>query len=272
MLHFFKFLFSRTLLINLIIALLFIAAILFGVLTYLDNYTLHDKTIEVPDLLDHHYNELDSLLDENNQFSVVVSDSLYKKDLRSGIIIEQNPLARTTVKQGRKIYVTITAMAPPKVTMPDLVDMSLRQASSLLETFGLEVGSLKYRADLCVNCILAQELNGEEIAKGSKVPAGATIDLVVGQGFGDELVEVPYLKGLNVAMAKVLLQSNSLNMGTIVPDKTIKTEKDTMNARIYRQLPKHQEGPSVRMGSSIELFITLDSSKVRHTSNPRDSI
>lgn len=229
---------------------------------------MHGKSIEVPDLVNYHYNDLDTVLQQDSQFTIQIADSTFSKGVRAGIILEQNPPAKATVKQGRKIYLTLAAKDPPKVTMPNLVDMSLRQASSLLETFGLEVGSLKYQPDLCVNCILAQEINGEQVMKGSKVPSGAAIDLVVGKGFGDELVMVPYLKNMSVEFAKVLLQSSSLNIGIVLPDETINTEEDSLNAKIYNYIPNSQEEPSLRMGSSVDLYITLDTTKVHHSLQP----
>jgi len=272
MIQFFKFLFSKTFLINSFLAVLLIALSLFGVLKYLDYYTLHGKKMKVPDLLDQHYEALEDRLTSENEFSVVVTDSIYKKGVKHGTILEQNPEASTTVKQGRKIYVTIAAAEPPKVSMPNLVDMSLRQARVLMKTFGLEIGELKYRSDLCVNCILAQEMNGKEIEKGEKVPKGSAIDLVVGQGLGDELVSVPFLIGLTHSMAKDLLQSKSLNVGSILIDESIEGEKDSINAIIYKQIPEYEEEPSVRMGSSIDLFLTIDSSKVNYSFKPGDSI
>ena len=238
----------------------------------MDYYTLHGKTIEVPDLVGQQLDQLDDLMVEEHQFSTVVADSAYEKGVLAGTVLEQNPLPLTTVKQGRKIYLTVAAKEPPKVSMPNLVDMSLRQASSLMKTFGLEVGELKYRSDLCVNCILSQEMNGEKIAVGEKVAKGAEIDLVVGKGLGDELVSVPYLIGLSPQMASDLLQSKSLNVGSLLSDETIESEEDSLAAKIYKQIPVYREEPSLRMGSPVDLFLTLDSTKIIHTFNPGDSL
>tara|TARA_R110002096_G_scaffold352864_1_gene546002 strand:- start:20406 stop:21224 length:819 start_codon:yes stop_codon:yes gene_type:complete len=272
MTHFFKFLFSKTFLINLIIALLLISLGLFGTMQYLENYTLHGKKIEIPDLVGQHMNDFDTLLVDNNRFAIAVNDSIYVKGKTAGLILEQNPIAGTTVKQGRKIYLTIAAAEPSKVTMPDLVDMSLRQATTLLQTYGLAVGELEYIADLCVNCILEQKLDGVDLMKGTKVPAGSEIDLVVGRGLGDELVSVPFLIGMNVEFSRVLLVSKSLNLGTLIYDETVMTENDTVSAKVYRQIPSYQEEPNVRMGSSVDLFLTADSTRIDYSGLPSDTL
>lgn len=270
--HFFKFLFSKSFAINLLILLLLIVSGLYGMLQYLDNYTLHGKKVEIPNLISFPVNQFDSLVIEDNHFILSVNDSLYVKGKKAGTILEQNPSPGTTVKQGRKIYVSVAALEPTKVSMPNLTDMSLRQATTLLQTYGLSLGNLEYIPDLCVNCILNQKMNGMELAKGTKVPVGSEIDLVVGRGLSDELVSVPYLIGMNVEFSKELLLSKSLNLGSLLYDETVNSKDDTLNAIIYRQIPAYQEQASTRMGSPVDLFLTVDSNRVNHSVISTDSL
>ena len=267
--NFFRFLISKTFLINLLIALFLIAGGVYGTMNYLDNFTLHGKTILVPDLVGHNISETDSLLIKNSEFTTAVADSFYEKGVKAGKILEQNPSANTTVKQGRKIYLTIASAEAPKVSMPNLVDMSLRQATTLMETFGLTVGELSYEPNLCVNCILAQKIDGEEVEAGQKIPKGQTINFVVGQGLGNELAPVPYLIEFELSMAKDLLISKALNVGSVIYDpETVQTAEDSAIALIYKQIPAYSENPTVRMGSSVDLFLTADTNSITHSVNP----
>lgn len=272
MLHFLRFIVSKVFLINLLIALLLLSAGLFAILQYLDDYTLHSKTITVPNIVDVHISEVDTLIAGEDEFSAIVSDSVYQKGKASGVVVEQNPAAGTTVKRGRKIYVTISTSEPPKVSMPDLVDMSRRQAISLLETFGLELGELIYKPDLCRDCILEQLVNGEEIEKGERVKRGIKIDLVVGAGLGNELTPVPYLTGTTAQVAEDVLKSKSLNIGGKLYDETVLTKEDSAAAQVYKQMPPYSEAPAVRMGSAVDIFLTMDTNRVVHTVNPSDSL
>jgi eukaryotic-like serine/threonine-protein kinase len=157
--------------------------------------------------------------------------------------------------------------------MPKLVDRSLRQATSILETYGLEVGELVYKPDMCMNCILEQKLDGEDIEAGTRIRKGSVIDLVVGQGLGSVLVEVPYLLEFNTQMATNLLQSKSLNIGAALFDETVITAEDSINAVVYKQLPPFSQVPAARMGAAVDLFLTLDTNKVVHSVIPAlDSI
>lgn len=271
MLHFFRFLFSKAFVINLLIALALIAGGLYGTLRFLDQFTLHGKTLEVPDLVGQNFIGIDSLLTSDG-FSVQVNDSIFVNGKPFGEILEQNPEARTTVKQGRKIYVSITASEPPKITVPQLVDMSLRQATSLMETYGLEIGELIYKPDLCKNCILEMQYKGKEIEAETRINRGSVIDLVIGQGLSNELTAVPYITSLSAQEASDVLKAKSLNIGSLNFDETVKDKQDSLKAVVYKQYPIYTDEPTVPMGSPIDLFLTLDTNRIQHSVNPTDSI
>jgi len=266
--HFFRFLVSKVFWINLLIAILLIGGGLYATLVYLDDYTKHGEELEVPELVGFHISETDLAITDKESFFTEISDSIFIKGKIGGTVIEQHPRAGKQVKQGRTIYLTVAANQPTKIKMPNLVDRSLRQATSILETYGLEVGKMEYKADMCMNCILEQKLDDEEIQAGTRIRKGSVIDLVVGQGLGSVLVEVPYLLEFNVEMATNLLQSKSLNVGAPLFDETVKTAEDSIHAVVYKQLPPFNQEPTVRMGSAIDLFLTLDTNKVVHSVIP----
>ena len=270
--HFFRFLVSKVFIINLLLAIILVGGGIYATLRYLDDYTNHDELLKVPNLNDKHISEVDDLLESATGFTAIVTDSVYKIGTRGGTVLEQTPKADKTVKQGRKIYLTLAASKPPQIAMPKLVDRSLRQATSLMETYGLELGELIYKPDMCTNCILEQQINGKKIEAGERIRRGSTIDLVVGQGLGTELTPVPYLVDFTAEMAENLLQSKSLNLGALLFDETVETAEDSANAKVYKQMPFYSQAPSVRMGTSVDLFLTLDTNKVVFTVNPSDSI
>lgn len=271
--YFFRFLVSKVFVINLLVALLLVSGGLFATLSCLDSYTLHGEEVEVPGLVDLHITVIDVAIQNKDQLLVEISDSVFVKGKAGGSIIEQNPEAGKMVKQGRVIYLTLAADKPASIKMPKLVDKSLRQATSILETYGLEVGEMTYRPDMCSNCILEQKVSGQDIQAGDRIQIGSIIDLVVGQGLSNELVMVPYLLEFNTEMAKDLLQSKSLNLGVQLYDETVETAEDSANAIVYRQLPPFSQEPDVRMGAPIDLFLTLDKNKVIHSVIPElDSI
>ncbi len=272
MMHFLRFIFTKLFLLNLIIALALLAGGLYATIRYLDTYTLHSQTLEVPNLEGQYFDMLDSTTLKNG-FSPILADSLFLVEKNPGEIVDQDPKAGKLVKQGRKIYLTIASYDAPKVTMPDLVDLSLRQATSLMETYGLNIGELSYKPDLCMNCILDQKQNGKTLEPGTRIKRGSVVDLLVGQGLSKELTPVPYLIGINSEMAKSVLQTSFLNIGLVSYDsKSVKTAEDSLRAKVYKQYPFYTEEPSVFMGSAVDLFLTLDTNRIVHSVNPADSL
>ena len=271
--HFFRFLVSKVFWINLLIAIILVLGGLYATLAYLDSYTKHGEELEVPEFVGLHITETDLAITDRGSLLTEISDSIFIKGKMGGTVIEQHPKAGKQVKQGRTVYLTVAANQPSKIKMPKLVDRSLRQATSILETYGLEVGELVYKPDMCMNCILEQKLEGEDIEAGTRIRKGSTIDLVVGQGLGSVLVEVPYLLEFNIEMATNLLQSKSLNIGAALFDETVINAEDSMNAVVYKQLPPFSQVPTTRMGAAVDLFLTLDTNKVVHSVIPAlDSI
>lgn len=239
---------------------------IFLFLNYLENYTLHGETLNVPDYRGMIYD--DTLGQANPDFELLISDSIYQAGAEKNLIIEQDPLPEKTVKKGRKIYLTISSSKPPSISMPNLVDLSLRQATSLLEIYGLQIGQLTYRPDLCTNCIIEQRMKGAEIEAGKRVLRGVKIDLVVGQGLSKEEVPVPYLIGLSGKEANELLKSKSLNVGSLNYDPPAESKEDSLLAKVFKQYPPYTEEPSIFMGSSIDLYLTLDTNRIIHSVNP----
>lgn len=142
-------------------------------------------TIAVPSVKTLPFDRAKSVLDSEGLVAVL-SDSVYDKSTRPGTVIEQNPKAGTTVKEGREIYLSINAFSPKMVTIPALTDISLRQAKSILE--GLEIKKViekRVPSDF-KDLVLAVRYKGNRLSAGARIPVSATIELEVGKGV-DEL-------------------------------------------------------------------------------------
>ena len=56
--------------------------------------------------------------------------------------MSQDPNPGQLVKKGRKIYLSVSTVNPPQVEMPNLIDLSLRQAENMLKTNNLRLGQV----------------------------------------------------------------------------------------------------------------------------------
>jgi beta-lactam-binding protein with PASTA domain len=257
----FKFIRSKSFLINLGAAILFVIIAIWGTFKFIDSYTLHGETISVPSLEGLAIDEVEALLEEK-KLRFVILDSLYIPEAEKGVVLEQNPLANELVKENRTIYITTSKVVPPKISMPNVVDMSLRLAIAKLESYGLKVKT-QHRPSECVNCVLKQEINGKEVKLNDKVKKGSVVLLTIGSGTSNEKVLVPYLISLTKEEAESKLMGASLNIGfSDYEDCQCETSEDTLNAKVYRQSPIRSENVAVNMGSAVDLYFTCDTNLV----------
>ena len=141
-------------------------------------FTRHGQSVIVRDLTGLSLNQLSGVQKEYG-FEFVVIDSVFDESQPAGTILRHDPIPGATVKRGRKFYVTLVSATPDMVVMPNLVDLSLRQATALLQSRGLFVGNITYQPGSFQNAVLDQTFRGRHISHGEKVRKGSYINLVV---------------------------------------------------------------------------------------------
>jgi len=178
---FIRFLFSRLFLKHLLISFGIAAVLIWITLQSLSWYTKHNDYIIVPDFRGLDYKTVLGNTDyKNYQFSVI--DSVFEVDKPKGSILTQDPYPGAKVKKNRMIYTTITSVVPEKTTMPDLHDLTLRQAQSMLESAGLKLGKLLYIRSFDEDAVQNQLYGGKPIKEGTVLNKGSVITLTVGMG------------------------------------------------------------------------------------------
>jgi beta-lactam-binding protein with PASTA domain len=163
--------------IAIMVAVSFLIVIL--TITSLRIFTRHGQSFIVPDLTGLSVDHLASL-EKDYQFKFIIIDSVFDQTQPPGTILRHDPLPNSTVKRGRKFYVTLVSSMPDMVSMPNLIDLSLRQATSRLEATGLHVGTITYKPDSQFqNVVLDQIYRGKTIPFGEKIRRGSYVNLVV---------------------------------------------------------------------------------------------
>lgn len=152
---------------------------------WLDSWTNHGESIEVPDVKGLQYDTACEAL-ERSDFEVVLSDSIYDAKTKPGCVIEQNPKVGTKVKMGRTIYLTVNAFSPRSVTVPALTDVSLRQAESILEGLGIKDVVIKEVPSEFKDLVLSATRNGQRLMAGARIPVNSRIVLEVGAGLPED--------------------------------------------------------------------------------------
>ncbi len=184
---FFSFKANKYFWVNLIAMVVVVCVLLFIVLKGLDIYTRHGEAVVVPDVKGMQMEEAEAFL-RNHGLACVVSDSSYVKNKPAGSILDLTPGAGQKVKEGRVIYLTINALNIPLRAVPDVADnSSVRQAQARMLAIGF-----KLTENELVNgekdWVYGVKYKGRQLVTGEKVPAGATLTLMVGSGdLQDEL-------------------------------------------------------------------------------------
>jgi beta-lactam-binding protein with PASTA domain len=193
---------------------------------------------------------------------VEVKDSVFVKRMKRGAVYRQNPVAGAKVKDGRRVVLTINAVNAKKVTMPNLVGLSLRQAKAELMSRGLVLNRLVYVKDMATNNVLKQIRGAREIEPGTMIDSESKIDLVLGLNDIDNRTYVPDVTGLKNLSAVEALYDHSLNIKDLKFDETVKDYDDSLNAMVYRQMPEPSDSVSVAMGDEVMLYMTLDVARI----------
>lgn len=236
---------------NLLAIIISVVVIFTVVSLVLNSYTRHGESLTVPDIRGLKIADASRVLAEK-KLRFVITDSLYFADKPKLSVLEQNPVPQSKVKEGRVIYITINADVAPTILMPNLIDVSMRQASAILLSVGLKPGKLIYKPDIAQNVVLEMLYKGQIITANSKLPKGSVIDLILGDGLGDADVPMPDLTGLTLEEANNLLSSSSLNMGSVNYQGSI---KDSALAKVFRQSPAFSDGTMIKGGHAVDLFL-----------------
>ena len=244
---------------NIVFAVVIAAAILIGLLIWLKGYTQHGVEVEVEDVRGLVEAEAEPLLSAQG-LRLVVVDSTYSDKVPLGTIVDQDPKPLSHAKHGRSVYVTINATTKRKIAMPDLQDISYRQAETTLRAMGFAVDTTyDYEPSAFRDLVLDVKVNGASVQPGEKLPVGTRVRLVVGFGRGTETVEVPHVIGMTMQEARSTLLSHRLTVGAVYYDEE---QQEGVTQFVYRQTPapgtKIVEGETVtlRLSKNIEKAAT----------------
>jgi eukaryotic-like serine/threonine-protein kinase len=179
--RFLQFLFSKQFLKHFLISIGVTAILIWLTLQSLAWYTKHNEYIIVPDYRGLFVQDVLGNPD-NKYYKFSVIDSIFDADKPRGSILSQDPFPGAKVKKNRMIYITVTSQVPEKTTMPDLHDLTLRQAQTMLESAGLKLGKLLYIRSFDEDAVQNQLFRGKPIQAGSVIDKGSVITLTVGMG------------------------------------------------------------------------------------------
>lgn len=156
--------------------------LVFFVLKGLDIYTNHNKAVQVPDVRGLQIEDAADFF-TRNMLRFEIADSIYSKEVTPGAIVELRPEANAKVKKNRIVYVTINAKTEETAVIPEVTDISFRQAFALLKARGFMDVEWKYVTGEYRDLTVGVEYGGQMINSGTRVPITAKLILVISDGY-----------------------------------------------------------------------------------------
>ena len=180
---------------NLLLMIVVGCALIYGTLAWLDYYTRHNEAVIVPDVKGLSMNEAKSFFD-NTGLRYNVIDSVFSNDVNPGAIVEVVPEPGSKVKEGRIVFVTINALTAQMAIIPEVADLSFRQAYALLRSLGFKNIEVKFVPGDYKDLAVGVERNAQMINRGERVPLASTLTLIISNG--EKEIDSLSLDSLNV--------------------------------------------------------------------------
>lgn len=245
--------------ISIVAMSLIIVAGIYITLNWLDSYTRHGEEIIVPDLSGQLASDAGDMLEKKN-LKYEISDSLFARKMAPGAVVEQIPEPGEKVKEGRTIYLVINARNPRQVPLPNLQDVSVRQAEAMIKSVGLVVKEFEYVPSEYKDLVQDVKFNDKTIAAGTRLDEGSSVVLIVGKGMSDEESVIMSLRGLSLEKATARAHDEFFNIGAVEYDGKF-DESRKAEYFVYKQTPI--TGTKAFQGQSINIQLTLDKEKLK---------
>lgn len=161
-----------------IILFLFFLFIYFG----LNIITNHNDHQIVPDLIGAHLDDLDKITLEHKLRYEIIDSSKFSSNFLPLTVIRHIPSKGDEVKKNRKIYLTLNPSGYRKITIPNLIQITKRNAETIISSVGFNLGEITYKDNIGKDMVLEIYHEGEKVAPGTLLPKTSIIDLVLGNG------------------------------------------------------------------------------------------
>jgi len=139
----FKKLMKNPYVMNLLLAIVVFCVLVYSVLAWLGVYTHHNEAVTVPDVVGLQIEDAAPIIEHNFlRFNVI--DSVFSRKVKPGAIVDVVPPVGSKVKEGRIIFITVNASSAETAPVPDVTDLSNRQALALLQSRGFDNVQVQY--------------------------------------------------------------------------------------------------------------------------------
>jgi beta-lactam-binding protein with PASTA domain len=206
-------------------------------------YVKLGKEIRMPEVTNLSAEEAAQLLKQQG-FQVIFQDSIFSAVHPVGTVIAQNPYASAMVKDGRRVYLTISSGEKPAI-MPDLIGKSPLNAGYYLKNACLRLGTLGYKSSSLVPAGAVAE---QSFPVGQELKPGTLVGIKICTGQVRNIL--PDLRSLSLSDVQQSLERLGLQVGEI----TYEEREDFLPKTVIFQSP--QPGSPFKTGDKIDLKVS----------------
>ncbi len=207
-------------------------------------YVNHGETMRVPSIVGIPLDSAKKIL-ESHKLTPIEADTRPDRQAPAGTVVGQNPDVDAVVKNGRRVYLTISG-GEVQVVVPGLRGRSMRDAKFTLERSGLHMGDVQYASS---DAYPAGTIMDQSVQPGLKVSKGASVMIVVSRGRDLQETSIPDFTGKTVNEVERLIAQQGLKLGNI----TYQASFDLIPNTVVDQFPR--AGESAPQGQPIDLFV-----------------
>ena len=144
--------------------------------------THHQEYLKVPDLEGIPITALPAIMEQEYLRYEVIDSTRFVPELPPLSVIDHIPPAGSEVKTNRKIYLTVNPSGYRQITVPNLIQITKRNAKAMINAVGFQLGQITYKDNLGKDMVLEIAFQGKTITPGTLLPKTSKIDLVLGNG------------------------------------------------------------------------------------------
>jgi len=174
-----------------------------------------------------------------------------------GTVIFQSPLPNMNVREGRRIYLTISS-GEEFFIVPDLVGKSLNDAKIILLNSGLRLGTITYDS---TDRSALDLIKHQHIPVATKVKPGTMINIILPKLKSEGNLIVPLLTNKSLNEAERILAYSRMTTGKII----YVYRNDLLPNTVVDQFPR--AGDLVEEGKEIHLWIVQE---IKNSLNAED--
>jgi eukaryotic-like serine/threonine-protein kinase len=209
--------------------------------------------VKVPNVVGLDYNKAVELLKGVN-LSPIEAGKRFDHTYPEGAVIFQSPMPNMNVREGRRIYLTISS-GDEYVEVPDLIGKGVKEAKILLLNAGLRMGMISYDS---TDTSGGEQIIRQSVPRNSKVQPESFVGVTLPKPPSEGNCAVPNLINKSLTEAEKYLIQNKFAVGKIIYVYRTDLNPNT----VVDQYPR--AGDLVEEGKEINLWVVDEPSNKNH--------